>query len=129
MDWKRNLDIVLTSEELKWEERDNYHSWQRADQEIKCIILGSLDNVLQNHHVSMSTTHDILINLHEMFGGKSRPARQAALKVIMDAKMSEGILLDHMIHMIRLLNKMEILGFEIIDRLSLSCFSIICFAK
>ena len=64
MDWKRNLDIVLTSEELKWvtqeiapftpnehstqEERDNYHSWQMTDQKTKCIILGSLDNVLQH---------------------------------------------------------------------------------
>ena len=64
MDWKRNLDIVLTSEELKWvtreiapfipnehstqEERDNYHSWQMTDQKTKCIILGYLDNVLQH---------------------------------------------------------------------------------
>ena len=64
MDWKRNLDIVLTSEELKrvtqeitpstlnehltQEERDNYHSWQRANKKTRCIILMSLDNVLQH---------------------------------------------------------------------------------
>ena len=49
-----------------------------------------------------------------MFGGKGRPARQAALKAIMDAKMLEGTLVrDHMICMIRLFNEMEILGVEI----------------
>ena len=64
VDKKRNLDIVLTSDELKWvtqeiahstlnehltqEERDNYHSWQRANKKTKCIILMSLDNVLQH---------------------------------------------------------------------------------
>ena len=34
MDWKRNLDIVITSKELKWvtqEERDDYHNWQKVD--------------------------------------------------------------------------------------------------
>ena len=78
MDWKRNLDVALTIEELKWvtqEEMDNYHSWQREDQKTKCIIFESLDNVLQHQHVSMPTTHDILVNLHEMLGGKSRPIK------------------------------------------------------
>ena len=49
-----------------------------------------------------------------MFGGKGRPARQVALKAIMDAKMLEGTLVrDHMICMIRLFKEMEILGVEI----------------
>ena len=90
MDWKRSLDIVLTSKELKWvtqEERDNYHNWQKVDQKTKCIILGSLDTVLQHQYMSMPTTYDILVNLHEMFSGKGKPIKQAALKVIMDAKM------------------------------------------
>ena len=126
------MDIVLTSEELKWvtqeiahstpnehstqEERDNYHSWHRPDKKTKCIILRSLDNVLQHQHMSMPTTYDIHVNIHEMFGGKGKPIRQASLKAIMDAKMSKGTpLRDHMIRMVRLLNKMEILGVKIID--------------
>ena len=65
----------------------------------------------------MPTTHDILVNVHKMFGGKSRLIRQVALKDIMDAKISEGTLIkDHMIRMIGLLNDMEILTKEIIDR-------------
>ena len=127
VDWKRNLDIVLTSEEIKWvikeislstpnehstqEEKDNYHSWQRADQKTKCIILGSLDNVLQHQHVFMPTTYDILVSLHEMFGGKGRPTKQVALKAIMDTKILEGTpIRDHMIRMIRLFNQMKIIG-------------------
>ena len=65
----------------------------------------------------MPTTYDILVNLHEMFGGKGKPVRQVALKAIMDAKMSKGTpVRDHMICMIGLINKMEIPGAEIIDK-------------
>ena len=62
----------------------------------------------------MSTTYDVLTNLHEMLGGKVRLARQATLKTIMNTKMSEETLIrDHMIRMIRLFNEMEILRAEI----------------
>ena len=37
--------------------------------------------------MSMPTTYDILVNLHEMFSGMDKPIKQAALKDIMDAKM------------------------------------------
>ncbi|RVW68553.1 hypothetical protein CK203_063693 [Vitis vinifera] len=70
--------------------------------------------MLQHQHMSMPTTYDILVNLHEMFGGKGRPVRQVALKAIMDAKMLKGNPVRD--HMIKLLNKMEILEAEIIDR-------------
>ena len=106
---KKNLDIVLTSNELKWvtqeithftpnehstqEEKDNYHSGQRVGQKTNCIILGSLHNMLHHQHVSMPTTYDILISLHKMFGGQGRPARQVVFKTIMDAKMSKGTLI------------------------------------
>ena len=61
MDWKRNLDIELTLKESKWvtqDEKNNYHNWQRVDQKTKCIVIGSLDNVLQHQH-----THDYANNL------------------------------------------------------------------
>ena len=49
-----------------------------------------------------------------MLGGKVRLARQAALKTIMNTKMSkETLIRDHMIRMIRLFNEMEILRAEI----------------
>ena len=49
----------------------------------------------------MPITYDILVSLHEMFGGKGRLARQDAFKAIVDAKMLEGTLVrDHMIYKI-----------------------------
>ena len=98
VDWKRNLDIVLTPKEQKWitqelahstpnehstqEEKENNHNWQRADQKTKCTILRSLDIVLQHQHMSMPTTCNILISFHEMFSDKGRLARQDALWIL-----------------------------------------------
>ena len=51
MDWKRNLDIVLTLEELKWvtQRRGAIIIIGRGvDRKTKYIILGSLDNVFQH---------------------------------------------------------------------------------
>ena len=81
-----------------------------VNQKTKCIILRSLDDVLQHQHVSMPTIYDILASLNEMFGGKGRPTRQATLKAIMDAKLLEGTPIRD--HMIGLFNEIEILGVE-----------------
>ena len=40
--------------------------------------------------MSIITTYDILLSLHEMFNGKGRSARQVTFKTIMNAKMLEG---------------------------------------
>lgn len=54
----------------------------------KCIILSSLDNVFQHQHMSMQMPYDILLNLHEMFSGKGKLAKQVVLRTIMNANMS-----------------------------------------
>ena len=129
VDWKKNLDIVLTLE-LKWvtqeiapstpnehstqEEKNNYHSWKMMDQKTKYIILGSLYNMQQHQHVFMPTTYDILFSLHDLFGGKGMSVRQVAFKAIMNTKMSKGTLIsDHIFFMIGIFNEMEILGEKI----------------
>ena len=62
----------------------------------------------------MKTTYDNFLNLHEMFGSKGKLAKQAALRIIMNIKMSKGSpIKDHMIGMIRLFNKMKIFRTEI----------------
>ncbi|RVW59115.1 hypothetical protein CK203_104548 [Vitis vinifera] len=49
-----------------------------------------------------------------MFNDKGMPSRQSTLRTIMSTKMIEGTpIRDHMIHMITLFNKMEILGAKI----------------
>lgn len=96
------------------DERDTYYSWHKADQKVKWITLSSLDNVLQHHNISMKTTYDIFLNFHEMFGSKGKLAKQTALRIIMNIKMSKGTpIKDHMTGMIRLFNKMKIFRTEI----------------
>ena len=62
VDWKRNLDIVLTAEEHKYvltqpcpsfpsldaplEEKQRYDRWQKSNKMAKCYILTSISNVL-----------------------------------------------------------------------------------
>ena len=64
VDWKRNLDIILTTEEHKYvltqpcpsfpsldapsEEKQQYDCWQKSNEMVKCYILASISNVLQN---------------------------------------------------------------------------------
>lgn len=64
--------------------------------------------------MGIAITYEILLNLQEMFGDKGGPARQAALRTVMSTKMTKGSpVKDHMICMIVLFNRMEILGVEI----------------
>ena len=64
VDWKRNLDIVLTAEEHKYvltqpcpcflsldaplEEKLGCDHWQKSNKMAKCYILASISNVLQH---------------------------------------------------------------------------------
>ncbi|KAH0715227.1 hypothetical protein KY284_008132 [Solanum tuberosum] len=75
VDWKRNLDIVLTSEGFKYvfveecpikptdatdEEIKAYEKWVKADEMARCYILASILNVLQHQHQSMTSAYDML---------------------------------------------------------------------
>ena len=62
VDWKRNLDIILTAEEHKFvlnepcpnfpsldapfEEKQRYDHWQRSNEMAKYYIVASISNVL-----------------------------------------------------------------------------------
>ncbi|XP_077223453.1 uncharacterized protein LOC143857066 [Tasmannia lanceolata] len=84
IDWKRNLMPVLTAAKLYWflrllnlkkptndasqAKRDRRQKWTDDNEIAKCYILGSISNVLQQQHVGMATTMEIMINLKELFG-------------------------------------------------------------
>ncbi|XP_057954095.1 uncharacterized protein LOC131148409 [Malania oleifera] len=92
IDWKRNLNIILTVEEYKYvlvevcpqkpseratdEETQAYRKWIKADEMVRCYILASMSNVLQHQHQFMPSSDDIMQNLKEMFGDQNRVARQ-----------------------------------------------------
>ena len=66
VDWKRNLDIVLTAEGYKFilnttkpqepdseatqEVKDQYEKWVKANNMAKYYILTSISNILQHQH-------------------------------------------------------------------------------
>ncbi|XP_057969481.1 uncharacterized protein LOC131158632 [Malania oleifera] len=124
IDWKRNLDIVLTAEEYKYvlvkvcpqklgeratdEETQAYQKWIKANEMARCYIMASMSNVLQHQHQSMPSTYDIMQNLKEMFGHQNCAARQIAMKELMNTTMGEGTLVrDHVLKMIELLKKLQ----------------------
>ena len=130
IEWKRNLDIVLTAEEYKFctyepkpeqpaadapdEEKEYYKRWIKADEKSRCYILAAMSGVLQHQHQAMATASDMLFNLKELFGDQNRAARQVAMKALMNTQMAEGTpVRDHVLKMMSHLNEIEILGAEL----------------
>ncbi|KAH0743956.1 hypothetical protein KY290_031949 [Solanum tuberosum] len=83
VDWRRNLDIVLTAKEYKFK-------WRKADEMARCYIMASMSNVLQHQHQAMLSAFEILENLKQMFGDQGRSAKQTAMRILMNTKMVEG---------------------------------------
>ncbi|XP_016544654.1 uncharacterized protein LOC107844793 [Capsicum annuum] len=102
VDWKRNLDIVLTAGGFKFvlveefpvksdeptnDEIKAYDKWVKADEMARCYILASMANVLQHQHQSMTTAYDMLVSLKEMFGVQNRTAKHTSMKAFLTTKM------------------------------------------
>ncbi len=130
VDWKRNLDIILTVDKHKFvlttpcppepvegsteDEKTEYQTWLRSDEVARCYILASISNVLQQQHQAYETAADMVFNLAEMFGHQGRQARRLAVKSFMNCRMKPGTSVrDHMLVIMGHLNEMEILGAEI----------------
>ena len=130
IDWKRNLNLVLTTEEYKFvltdvcphepdsdsskEKVEAYQTWRKADEMTRCYILASMSNVLQHQHEHMATAYDMMLNLKEMFGDQNRAGRQVAMKALLNTKMAEGTpVRNHVLKKIAHLNDLEIMGAEI----------------
>ncbi|MCQ7056699.1 retrotransposon gag domain-containing protein, partial [Clostridioides difficile] len=127
VDWKRNLDIVLTAEGYKFVlsdpcppkptetstdlDKEAYEKWTKANEMAKCYMLASMSNVLQHQHKDMETAFDIELRLRELFGQQGRAARQQAMRKLMTAKMKEGTpVREHVLDLMANINEIEILG-------------------
>ena len=130
IDWKRNLDIVLTADGYKYvltdpkpqepgpdssaEDKEKFEKWVKANDMAKCYILASVSNVIQPQHQFYTVASDILFSIKEMFGTQGRLERQRAMRDFLKAKMSEGTpVQEHLLKMFDHLNTLEILGAEI----------------
>ncbi|XP_077251914.1 uncharacterized protein LOC143891163 [Tasmannia lanceolata] len=75
-----------------------------------CYILGSMSNVLQQQHVRMASTMDIIYNLREMFGEQNCSATQIEINGLVSTKMVRGTpVRDHMLKMMGYLNELQVL--------------------
>ena len=63
-----------------------YTRWKKADEMARYYILASMLNVLQ----SFTTFEYMIFNPNEMFGSQGCSARQSAMQMILNTKMSEG---------------------------------------
>ena len=130
IEWKRNLDIVLTAEDHAYvlttpcpEEpaagattsaRREFEKWRRSNGMARCYMLASMAGVLQHQFQSNDSASAIMTSLKEMFGEYGRPVRQIAMQKIMNAKMFEGTpMREHVLKMISFLNELETLGANI----------------
>ncbi len=81
--------------------------------QVKCYVLASMTNKLQNQHEKMQTSTEILSHLQELFGENSRMARYEISKQLFRMKMHEGQDVGEHVHvMIRLIGQLEALDFS-----------------
>ena len=117
IDWKRNLNLVLTAQEYKFvltevcpptpgsdsskEEVEAFQLWRKADEMARCYILASMSNILQHQHENMASAYNMMMNPKEIFGEQNRAGRQVAMRALLNTKMSEGTpVRDHVLKMI-----------------------------
>ena len=74
-----NHKIVLTKpypiepiEELDKEDKEAYKAWMRSDEIMRCYILGSMNNVLQQQHSHFEIAKSMMNNLADMFSDQTR---------------------------------------------------------
>nr|XP_016475641.1 PREDICTED: uncharacterized protein LOC107797286 [Nicotiana tabacum] len=128
VNWKRNLDIVLTIEGYKFviteeclekpdeDATDDHVKAYDNDEMVRCYIFASIKNVLQHQHQSMVSAYDMLESLKEMFGEQKRVAKQTTMKALLNTKMAErSSVKDYVLKMMGLLNELEVLG-AVIDK-------------
>ncbi|XP_016579140.2 uncharacterized protein LOC107876808 [Capsicum annuum] len=131
VDWKHNLDIVLTAEDFKFvmvgecpvksneptdDEIKAYDKWVKTDEMTRCYILASMANMLHHKHNSMTTAYDMNESLKEIFGKQNRASKKKAKKALLTTKMVEGTSIrEYVLNMMSLLNDLEVLG-TVIDK-------------
>ena len=106
IDWKRNLDIILTAEDHAYvlttpypkelaagaiaAARREFKKWRKSNGMARCYNLASMAGILQHQFQSNDSASAIMSNFKEMFVEHGTLARQIAIQKIMNAKMLEG---------------------------------------
>ena len=91
IEWKQNLDIVLTADEYKFVlttprppvpaanasvgVQNAHKRWHKANEMAKCYMLASMSSALKHQHSAMATAAEIMQNLANLFGTQNRTAK------------------------------------------------------
>ena len=130
VNWKRNLDIILTAEGYKYvltKERpdlpvantpraylERYEKWLKDNDMAHCYILALISSTLQHQLKYYLSGGDMILSLKKMFREQGRPARKITMRTLMNTKIAEGTLVrEYVFKMFDHLNTLEILGGEI----------------
>ena len=95
VEWKRNLDIVLTTEDHIYvlstpcrpeppanaaaTVKREFNKWKKSNGMARCYMLASMAGVLQHQFQSNDSAASIMDSLKGMFGDHGRPARQVTM--------------------------------------------------
>ena len=71
------------------EQKIAFEKWMDEDNRIKCYVLASMSNELQNQHEHMSTVRATITHLQELYGEQSHTARFEVSKKFFNLKMRE----------------------------------------
>ena len=127
IEWKQNLDIVLTAEEFKFVlttprppvpaanasvgVQNAHERWHKANELAQCYMLASMYSVLEHQHSVMATATEIMQNLANLFGAQNRTTKSQDFRSIITKTMKEGTSVrEHVLEMMSHLNQIEVLG-------------------
>ena len=111
VEWKRNLDIVLTAEDHIYvlftpcppeplanaaaAIKREFDKWKKSNGMARCYMLATMAGVLQHQFQSNDSAVSITDSLKGMFGDHGRPARQVAMQKLMVPRWLKGLLLEN----------------------------------
>ena len=131
-EWKTNLYIVLDFEKLKFvlttpkpnepaanasdQVRKDYENWDKANISVRCYILASVASHLKGQISHLESEAEMIQTLDKMFAQSTSSLRQAAVRAIMNTRMTGGSVRDHCLKMMSHLNQAEVLGMKMEQR-------------
>ena len=81
------------------------------DNKVKCYILASISNDLQQQHEDMRTVREMLVHLPELYDEQSHTARFKIFRRFFRVKMHDGqAVKDHCLTMIKDIEELQKLG-------------------
>ncbi|XP_062100223.1 uncharacterized protein LOC133806106 [Humulus lupulus] len=123
--WKSNINIVFIGDNSKFvmaevcpdvpgdlssiKSREKYEHWLTANNNTKDYMLASMSDTLRTKMEDVETAYEIMEQLQEMFGHKSRQARFEATKKYANVRTVPGMhVRDHFIKMMNCFQEAEL---------------------